>query len=381
MQGWSLTLWNTGTGCSSNLASWRSPAMFYPVEGTIGYADLMLGYGIVYSGVRTLGLGMFEAAEFTIILFNFLNYLVCFILLHKVLRFHLLAAVAGAAFFAFNNAKLVQLGHLQLQPILFLPLAVIGIVLFFQKRDTLSQKQAFGLIALTAFSLALQLLTGFYPGWFFIFWSVLFFLLTLLFKRTRTVVWEQLRRFWPALLGGIVVFLAGLIPFVLAYLPIIRSVGGRPYEEIQRLIPLPWSFLVMGRRNYLWGGISEAIQSRYPMSPELQIGIGLVPSLAWLGLVVFAVWILIKSLRNADRELRIGKNINPQSAIRNAITSLPHPVDHRNVPGLPDRDEILERFQSVAICLCVCSGRAGDQGASRDIRWCWRCRWRSLLRS
>src|SRR5687768_561950 len=39
------------------LASWRSPAMFYPVEGTIGYADLMLGYGIIYSALRTVGLG------------------------------------------------------------------------------------------------------------------------------------------------------------------------------------------------------------------------------------------------------------------------------------------------------------------------------------
>src|SRR6185436_5684041 len=145
------------------LASWRSPAMFYPVEGAIGYADLVLSYGIVYSVFRTVGLGIFEAAELTIILFNFLNYLVCFILLNKVLRFNLFASIAGAAFFAFNSPKLVQMGHLQLQPIFFLPLATIGIVLMVQKRESLTQKQAFGLIALSSFSLAMQLLTGFYP--------------------------------------------------------------------------------------------------------------------------------------------------------------------------------------------------------------------------
>lgn len=280
-----------------NLASWRSPAMFYPVEGTLGYADLMLGYGIVYSCFRTFGLGIFEAAEFTIILFNFLNYLVCFILLNKVLRFNLLASIAGAAFFAFNNPKLVQLAHPQLQPILFLPLAVIGIVLFVKKRDSLSQTRAFGLMALAALSLSLQLLTGFYPGWFFIFWSTLFLFLTLVFKETRTLVLDQLRRFWPALLAGFTVFSAALIPFVMAYWPIIRSVGGRPYVEIQRLIPVPWSFLVMGRRNYLWGEVSQAIQTRHPMSPELQIGIGLVPSVAWLVLVGLALWYLIRNLK------------------------------------------------------------------------------------
>src|SRR4051812_12237689 len=53
------------------LASWRSPSMFYPVEGTLGYADLLLGYGIIHSVFRSLGLGIFESAEATIILFNF----------------------------------------------------------------------------------------------------------------------------------------------------------------------------------------------------------------------------------------------------------------------------------------------------------------------
>jgi len=278
--------------------------MFYPVQGTIGYADLMLGYGIVYSGLRTLGLGIFEAAEFTIILFNFLNYLVCFILLNKVLRLHLLASIAGAAFFAYNNAKLVQLGHLQLQPILFLPFAVMGVVLIVQKRDRLSQKQAFGLIALTALSLALQLLTGFYSGWFFIFWSGVFLLLTLLFARSREIVLDVLRKFWLALLAGVAVFTIALVPFVMAYLPIVRSIGGRPYVEIESLIPVPLSFLVMGRRNYLWGGISEAIQARHPMSPELQIGIGLVPALLRLALVVFAVWVLIRTPRGSQFAIR-----------------------------------------------------------------------------
>lgn len=278
--------------------SWRSPAMFYPVEGTIGYADLMLGYGIVYSGLRTVGLGIFEAAEFTIILFNFLNYLVCFVLLNKVLRFNLFASIAGAAFFAFNSPKLVQLGHLQLQPILFLPLSMIGIVLLFQKRETLTQKQAFGLIALSALSLAVQLLTGFYPGWFFIFWCTLFLILTLFFTQTRNAVVDLVKRFWPAITGSVAVFFVALIPFVLAYLPVLRSAGGRPYKEMHVLIPVPWSFLLMGYRNYFWGGISSALNPNNLLNPELQIGIGLIPTLTWLGLAVLAVWLLIKNLRS-----------------------------------------------------------------------------------
>ena len=277
------------------LASWRSPGMFYPVEGAIGYADLVLGYGIVYSGLRTAGLGIFEAAEFTIILFNFLNYLVCFVLLNKVLRFNLFASIAGAAFFAFNSPKLVQLGHSQLQPIVFLPLAMIGIVLLVQKRQTLTQKQAFGLIALSSLSLALQLLTGFYPGWFFIFWSALFLIVTLLFTQTRNLVFDAVKRFWLAIVGGVAVFLVALIPFVLAYLPIFKSAGARSYKETLVLIPVSWSFLMMGHRNYLWGTLTSALHADQSISAETHIGIGLIPTLAWLGLVVFAVRFSLRS--------------------------------------------------------------------------------------
>jgi hypothetical protein len=279
------------------MADWRSPSMFYPAEGTIGYADLMLGLGIVHSIFRALGLGMFAAAEVTIIVLNFLNYLVCFILLNRVLRLNLLASIAGAVFFAFNNAKLVQLGHTQLQPLLFLPLAVIGVVLFVQKRDTLTQKQAFGLMALSGISLALQLMTGFYTGWFFVFWSGLFLILALLFKTTRSVIVDQVKKFWPALLGALAVSLVVLVPFVMAYLPIVRSVGGRPYHEILDFIPVPWSLLLMSDRSYVWGTVSENIQIMRPVHLELQIGIGLIPSIAWLALTLFAVWFAIRNAR------------------------------------------------------------------------------------
>ena len=279
-------------------AHWRSPGMFYPVQGTLGYADLLLGYGIGHSLFRTLGFGIFEAAEATIILFNFLAYVACFVLLNKVLRFNLAASIAGAVFFAYNNPKLVQLGHTQLQPILFLPLAIIPIVIFVQKREKLSQSKAFALLALAALSLVLQLLTGFYAGWFFFFWSALFLLVALVFGETRKVIVTQVLKFWPAMLGGAMVFLIGLIPFFKAYLPVLQSTGGRDYEQVQRLIPVPFSFLVTSTRNYVWGSFSTAILDRRPeISLELHIGIGLVATVAWIALALFAVWLVVRYLR------------------------------------------------------------------------------------
>ncbi|MDQ2974166.1 MAG: hypothetical protein M3R69_01995 [Acidobacteriota bacterium] len=279
--------------------SWLSPPMFYPVKGVIGYADLLIGYAVPFSILRMFGVGMFEAAEAVVVLFNFVNYLVCYVLLKKFLRFNTFAAVAGAAFFAFNNPKLVQLGHLQLQPLWFMPLAIIFIVLLVERADSLTQKKAFALLFLAALSLDLQLLTGFYEGWFFTFWCFLFLVLILLFSRTRSFLLSLLTRFWPTFIASLLVFVFGLLPFFAAYLPVTQSTRGRLYEDAKPLIPVLWSFLGMSEHNYVWGHLETVVKRSHPLHPELQIGIGLVPTLGWLGLTVLAVW-LIKRNRKSN---------------------------------------------------------------------------------
>ena len=281
-----------------------SPPMFYPVKGTLGYADLLFGYAVPYSVLRSFGVGIFEASEFTIILLNFVNYIVCFVLLRKILRLHTFASCAGAAFFAFNSPKLVQLGHLQLQHLFLLPLTVILVLLVVQRAETLGQTRAFVLLSLAALSINLQLVTGFYPGWFFIFWCFLFLVLAFAVRSTRTRLLSLIKRFHFPLISAGLVFVVGLIPFVVVYLPIVRSSGGRPYTEVSELIPVLWSLLVMGERNLVWGRLSSAIMSSHRIHPELQIGIGLVPSLAWIGTTAAAVWFALKSssLPGANRD-------------------------------------------------------------------------------
>lgn len=274
--------------------SWLSPPMFYPVKGTIGYADLVIGYAVPYSLLRALGLDMLYATEVAIIFISFANYFVCYILLRKILNLNTLASCAGAMFFAFNSPKLVQLGHLQLQPVTFLPLAIIFVVLFARHAQSNSRVKAFVFLSLAALSLDLQLVTGFYAGWFFVFWSCLFLLVIAILPATRAYVWSLLKKSWQAVAAATILFVVGLTPFLIAYLPVLRGTGGRPYAEVQALIPVPWSLLVMGERNFLWGGLAEAIKHSYPLHPELQIGIGFIPSLAWIGLLLYAVWLIRK---------------------------------------------------------------------------------------
>lgn len=285
-----------------NQAVWRSPAMFFPVEGTLGYADMFVGYAVPFSILRAAGLDPFTALELVVILFNYLSYVICFILLYRMLRLGIAASCAGAFFFAFNSPKLVQMGHLQLQVTLFLPLSIIFVLMFAQKRESLSQAKAFGLLSLAATSLSIQLMSGYYPGWFFIFWSFLFLALSLCFRHTRAFMLSIFRDFRLALAGGALLFIVEMIPFLMVYVPVVRELGWRPYESVKELIPVPAALLLMGGANYVWGDVSAAIMRSYQLHPELQIGIGLVPSLAWIALTVAAIIFILRHVKNAEAE-------------------------------------------------------------------------------
>lgn len=286
------------------LAPWRSPAMFYPVEGTLGYADMFLAYAVPFALLRSLGLDMFTALELLVIILNYLSYLVCFILLYKILRLGLAASCAGAFFFAYSSPKFVQMGHLQLQITFFLPLALIFLLLFVQRHESLGRIKAFVLLSLAATCLSLQLMSGYYPGWYFIFWSFLFLALSLCLKGARALILHIALSHWRALLGAALVFLAEMIPFLMVYVPVVRSVGWRPYSDVDEFIPVPRALLLMGHANYVWGDLSAAVMKAYELHPELQIGIGLIPSLSWIALTVAAIIFVWRQRRAQQRTIK-----------------------------------------------------------------------------
>jgi uncharacterized protein DUF4214 len=276
-----------------------SPAMFYPVRGTLAYSEFLLGFGVPYSIVRATGLDMFSSLEVVVIVLSFLNYLACFVLLYRVLRFHYLAACAAAMFFAFNSPKFFQTGHLQLQFVVCLPLIFIFVLLFVRQAESLSQKRAFGLLFLAGLALNIQLLTAFYHAWFFIFWCFLLLSLALLFRKSRALIFNLIGKFWPALTAGAATFLLGAAPFTLIYLPAARKLEAYSYNNVTEMIPAWWSLLSMGDGNYIWGWLASIVRPDPAPAAwgELTIGIGIVTSLVWLGITVFGIWILIKGLR------------------------------------------------------------------------------------
>jgi len=270
-----------------------SPAIFYPTAGTLAFSDLLVGFAIPYSAVRALGINMFSAVEVVVITLTLTTYVATFWLLNRVLRFDLVPSIIGAMFFTFSSPKFFQTGHIQLQFILGLPVIFIILILFYQRAAQLSQWKAALYLSAAAVCLLLQLTTTFYYAWFFVLWSFLFFILALVLPASRKSLFALLRKFWRAVVVSAAVFLAGFLPFILIYARTIRVGEWYSYKNVSEMIPEWWSLLSMGDGNYIWGWLSALVRPEpWPATwGELMIGIGLVPSIALLLLLAFAVYI------------------------------------------------------------------------------------------
>jgi len=278
-------------------ANLLSPGLFYPIKGTLAYSDLLVGYAIPYSLLRGLGFEMFSAMEIVIIGLTFLTYLTCFLLLNRALHFKLLPSCAGAMFFAFSSPKFFQLNHLQLQFVMCLPLIFLLIILFVQEWPTLTQKRAFALLSLSGLAFNIQMLTAVYPGWFFSFWFFLFLILVLLFQTSRRFIFLLVRKFWPAIPISTATFLLGAIPFMLVYFPRANAQNWYTYSNVKEMIPQWQSLFSMGDGNYAWGWLASIVRPKPTPTywAELTIGIGVITSLAWIGITILGLWTVVKT--------------------------------------------------------------------------------------
>jgi hypothetical protein len=266
-----------------------SPAMFHPVKGTMGYAETMFIHALPYTALRVAGMDMFGAIAVPVMLFTFLNYATCYVLLRRVLGIGAAGSVVGALFFAFNSPRFNHSGHYGYQASFFVPVAAAFVAAFVQRRAKISQRSAFALLAGAAVSLALQFVISPYQGWFVVFWACLFLVFLLALRSTRHVIVEIVRRFPLAIAGSAIVLVAGLYPLWLIYAPVQQSVSIRSYFDAYQLTPDVWSLLQMGDWNYVWGRFSVSALRIHPQySRELYIGIGLVPSAVLLALIIWA---------------------------------------------------------------------------------------------
>jgi hypothetical protein len=331
-----------------------SPPMFYPVQDTLGYSHALIGYLPLYLPLRWLGADPWTAQQVVFALTDVLNFTAALWLLWKVIGVERKLALFFAAFITFNSVKFNQIGHQQLQ-VLFYVLVAAGLAAkALQEAPQRRRLWTWAVLAMAALCLDLQLLTDVYNAWFLSFWAALWGLLAL--TRAESRAWLSRYRGKLALpaAGAMLVLGIGLIPFLLIYLPVQQVFGGWNYGVALEMVPRWYSFLSMGRGNWLWGWLP--LPRGYPYAGEQRIGLGLAISI--VSAIALARWRILPWIA---RSCLFATILFCVIAFRYGDTKSPWQLVHAIVPGAQSLRAVARYMIVLTIPLAIGLGVALTQ--------------------
>lgn len=255
--------------------------MFYPAQNTLAYSDMLVGFGLVHSGLRVLGLNIYQAYKYTILLVHAIGTFICYWLLHKTLYINKQNALFGTVAFSFSDTYISSLYHSQLFALSFLPLAVIFLVCFFRNQKFRWNRNRYAYLFISVMMLILY--TSWYTAFFcciFVFTACIVGMLFCLLKKIR--IWSMMRNVVYTvghdLIGYLIFAVATSVPFVILELPMMKMSGGYSTGQIRGSIPEIIDVLHVSHSNLLLGPIFKKMtwMSERDLSPEVITGFSFV---------------------------------------------------------------------------------------------------------
>lgn len=206
-----------------------SPTFFYPYKEVLAFSDNLIGSFPIYAIFRFFS-DPDIAFHLWMIGISVLNFICFALVLRKFQVSHLLAGLGGFLF-AFGMPRVAKIGHQQMLPHFFTPLAFICLWEFVKEPT----KKRLTLFLLLVYA---QILAGIYLGWFLLFTTPIFLIVTYILSSNYR---EKVIQFWQKNVKQIVgIFTAWLTLVVITLLPYIKAkfvLGGRSYGEIDAMLP------------------------------------------------------------------------------------------------------------------------------------------------
>ncbi|MCO6429416.1 MAG: hypothetical protein J5J00_01025 [Deltaproteobacteria bacterium] len=240
------------------VSSWFDTAAFYPYGTSLAWSDNFILPSLVAFPLLKLGLPLVTSFNVIILVSNFLNGYAVWRLFHKLTGDNLSAFVSGASFMMLAPFT-YHLGHPQLQFFFFIPFSLLLLVNFINK-PKVTTSAAIGFLFFCCF------LTTVYYAVF----------LALAVAATVTGVFllrPRSFRLKPAvrLIAGGVAGALPVVPFVLPYLEVRGTFGGRQLYEAYYFAASGSSFLSSPPLNLLYGNTSSLSHSEAHFFPGLTI--------------------------------------------------------------------------------------------------------------
>lgn len=279
-------------------------AMFYPAEGVFGYTDLFLGYGLVYSIFRFVGLNMFISYKYTLIVVHAMGTVSMYYLMNKKLKCDIYWSLFGTMAFCFSDTYARHIGHTQLNAVSMLPVLLILFLGFLDKYENRKKRNIYAYLFITWF----VLLT--YNSWYIACFTGIFCFVFLIvyFIRLKTynigvfsALKEKILYLGKDLIGYAIFIVALYIPFVKIYLPVLKSSSGYSYGTCASFLPEFVDIFNVSESNLMVGKFIEKMKlSSRNYSSEVIMGFSIV--LIGLFLTVF-IYSRKKRLTSVDNNI------------------------------------------------------------------------------
>lgn len=237
-------------------------AMFYPAEGVFGYTDLFLGYGLIYSLFRFVGLDMFVSYKYTLIVVHVMGTASMYYLMNRKLKCNVEWSLFGTISFCFSDTYARHLGHTQLNAVSMLPFLLILFMDFITNYETRWKRNSYAYATITWF----VLLT--YTSWYIACFTGIFclvFLITYFIKiktcdiKVFSVLKEKILFAWKDIMGYIIYVVILYIPFIKIYLPVLKSSSGYSYTDCINHLPEFADIINVSDSNFMLGKFIKRI--------------------------------------------------------------------------------------------------------------------------
>ena len=275
--------------------------IFYPINNSVGFLDMMLHLGIPYTFLRVFGLDMYMAIRIAAILLHGVGTIGLFYLLHRKLNFSIKSSLIGILLFSIANSYMSQMIHIYLLALSFVPILIILLINIYDCCDN-SRNKVCLYSCLFMSVLALICYSSVYIAMFFVVFSLVFTAAFFLLYISRYKIDSQkiiylLRRNMGSFLIAVLVGITLMIPFLKIYLPLlIEQSGGYSASDVLMYSPTLSDFWNVGVDNWVYGHVFS--QLGYPRG-ETVIGLPLIESF----LIIVAFIMIIKYKKKSVKEI------------------------------------------------------------------------------
>jgi hypothetical protein len=259
-----------------------SPPVFYPVQNTAAYSDVLLGVAPLYWPWRLVGLAPDTSFQLWLLTIATLNFATALLLFSRGFRCRPIAAAVGAMLLSFASVRTAQVMHAQLIPFFYIALAILAILEIFDPKPELRAgitivERRTAWVFVLAGAVVAQLYTSFYYAWYLIFALALAALCAAARSETRRRMLLTVRANLGALAGAALASALLAAPLISHYLQAERQVGARSFLVVEQMLPRLQSWAYMGPSSWLYGWLAErASFHNLPMEHEQRLGLGIV---------------------------------------------------------------------------------------------------------